>query len=144
MTLLACSAGVFLASERSVLLRVMCGRHLGFSKQRKVGREQYFYQGGDQLSPCTRLPKSNMAARKTIATILSFYKIQAEITNQTQNTSRSSNNLLYLGQRAKDQETLTSTVLGCTMHSSLLGILDNYFPKRKYQRSDHTVQADSY
>ena len=35
--LLACSEGIFLATEGSVLLREMCGRYLGFSRQRKVG-----------------------------------------------------------------------------------------------------------
>ena len=29
-----------LASERSVFLRGICGRHLGFSKQRKPGRRE--------------------------------------------------------------------------------------------------------
>ena len=69
----------------------MCGRYLGFSKQREVG-EIYinFYQGGAvdrrekggarerekknsrlsyPLPACPRLPTSNMTARQTIASL---------------------------------------------------------------------------
>ena len=43
---IACRAGVFLASKRSVLLFQMCGSHLGFSKQRKVGERKKFLPRG--------------------------------------------------------------------------------------------------
>ena len=50
-TNLACRAGVYLAIERSVCLRAMCGRHLRFLKERKVGGEK------------------EMVARRTIASL---------------------------------------------------------------------------
>ena len=44
--ILACRAGVFLASERSDFLREMFGRHLGFFRQRKVGERNKFLPWG--------------------------------------------------------------------------------------------------
>ena len=43
---LACTTGVFLVSERSVLLREMCGRHLALSKQKKIGERKKFLPRG--------------------------------------------------------------------------------------------------
>ena len=65
----ACSADVFLASERSVLLREMCGRHLGFLRERNVGERKKFLPRGWSIGhhPTSSNPKSNMAARWMIA-----------------------------------------------------------------------------